>query len=541
MLIIFLLLSAVAGYAQSEVTALRWQVEFKELSRKNFEATAVLSLGSDSLNVLKLAFHPREIHSVKLREGRLKQELSFRQSNNQLLIYFRNVQLHPQSQIEISYTVDLDVRYLASQWFTGLEFWALGTSNIRESPKPTPRGLWFPEPQFGQYQLQLDVLMPRQWEIRHPYREDFTVRSEQKRGVFITAEGPFSSEGFYLAFGDLEGKSITELDRRYGLTAQTRREQKLQTARMQLKDAIRYLADHHQKVFSEAQLLKILEMRDPAEYPLSKALQMAGIETDSRHYRAFFMQFEDSLRAQVSYWDFATAGRDSSASRVLGRLWKPDSLSPLVTSLYLRNYQAEVDGYGVDSLSRAAENLIQQIQDSLQIYRLRLRYRYLASADKFMIEAASENEFTMPALFRIRLRDTTFLSPQILRVPDTLQLPLDQSPYSVNAVFWNAPVEISEEKPEMYYLSDLRYSNSTRQKRAALEELLKTQNINLLATVIGIALDFPEVGIRRKALQEVTRLNSTGRQRVQNALRDVAENDASEELRKRARSYLESE
>lgn len=160
--------------------------------------------------------------------------------------------------------------------------------------------------------------------------------------------------------------------------------------------------------------------------------------------------------------------------------------------------------------------------------KLDFSYRFLAREKKLYLTTRSSDSsgLAFPARLEAIFKDSSIFRDFCFRIlpHDTVLLDLNKAPLSLQFSYpQQPPVEIREARPELYYLYDLSKSKDPMRKREALQSLLNTKNLGLLATVIGVALDSGEEDLQLLALAEVNRLNVNGLQRLDSTLKALAQ------------------
>jgi hypothetical protein len=120
---------------------------------------------------------------------------------------------------------------------------------------------------------------------------------------------------------------------------------------------------------------------------------------------------------------------------------------------------------------------------------------------------------------------------------DTISWSLKGAPRSIYITLlprlWNL-FWLNEQRPQNYYLYDFSVSKDPVLKRRALIALLETQQANLLATVMGIAIDSGELELQLLALDKAEKLNSMGKQKLAQSIKALAEEAADVKLKQKA-------
>lgn len=529
------------SYAASGQMRLQWHWDSFPATAVKVTATLYVQPEFIANDTLSLQFAAHSIQQVRLRQGRLKQALPFRQHSNVLKVALSGVDIIPSSAVEISYRINLKHSNWKPYLYQDSSLLILSPYNLNHTAQG-PAGLWYPALANKPLYVQTDVKLPLDFDFLAPGAVQFRVQGERYHAAFRQMEAPLPSQRYYLAVGKFDqGTTARDLDKEMELSQKAKKEMVLAQTQMQLKDLDQFLRSQNKPALTDS-LVKHLSGEVPhSSHPLLNASHPwvnTGAETYYKQYAALHLLYSDSLEVQQLFWDFIARHRPLSEQRhLLDSLWSNHSALPLVTRLYARQYATSFPDTVPDSLQAAAQNLFFHIKKGGELPRGTLAISYKKGQQQFWLMPNISPVVPFPLSYRIFLRDSVVQGVALLR--DTVRLNLAQAPSNFTMEWWNAPVRIELKKPDYYWLRSLQNASSTAARREALEALLHTQNRNLLATVLGIAMDAKAPRLRLLALQNYPRLNAAGKNRLKSTLQDIAIRDSNAALRQMAGKLLQ--
>jgi hypothetical protein len=143
----------------------------------------------------------------------------------------------------------------------------------------------------------------------------------------------------------------------------------------------------------------------------------------------------------------------------------------------------------------------------------------------FSALAMSSSDSTQ-ANFNIKFNLKDTISWTLKGAPRSIYITVLPRPWNL---FW-----LKEHRPQNYYLYDFSVSKDPVLKRKALIALLETRQANLLATVMGIAIDSGDLALQLLALGKAEKLNSIGKQKLAQSIKALAEEATDVKLKQKA-------
>jgi hypothetical protein len=504
---------------------------------------------------LSLFLRNAEIDSIVLKQGRLKNKLAFVYQNDHLTVPLAAAQL-PLSTIVIFYQLHFPA-IKESPFYQNLDP-GFAINALNKTEKEAGFGLmgnFYPCPPEPHY-LDLNLKLNRALAVAHNNDVTYEVKTPQGRAYYTEAKEKVTSQDFYLIVGNLEILSDEALEEQLAYTVAQQREQSALQIETQLGNYIDYLAretnwlpttdelvsiDNNEKETNNLSGFFILEQSLPAsmqnEHLLRQLATLQATKADtfysSKLLYAFYRErIGEEWRAELLRTNF------------------PQGLEPLYFywSEYANLYMEEIGKDWTDSLSLPPDSISHtpeqaqiRVGQSLRTGRVRwpvsghLAYRYRRDTLSLVlneVDTSFSNWFNSE--LKIYTRDSSFtrslsFHPQY---QDTVLLPLPESPFNLRVEKDGFGLfNFTEDRPQAYDLFELSRAENLAVKQRALTKLLNTQNPNLLATVVSIALRSEEPLLQKKGLEQFSRLNPQGLKKVKGALDDLRQQNGNAELK----------
>lgn len=524
---------------------MRLQWHWPVFPASQVEVTATLQLHSipEVKDTLVLQFFNHYVQDIRLRQGRIKEHLPYRHEQNTLRISLAHIEHRRRSSIEINYRININDSRWQAYLHRDSSLLVLSPYNLNGGASG-PAGLWYPAPAKQALFVRTDVRVPLQWEVLAPGALQFKVRGAKYYAAFRQMEEPRFSDHYFLAVGNFEqGSTAKDLDKDMKLSEMAEEQMLQAQTQMQLKELRDFLRKQGGPLLSDT---IIKQLRGPApsvNHPLlspSHPWIASSAEAYYKQYAALQKLYPDTLEAQLLFWDFAAQHQSSSGRRrTLDSLWQAPQVPLLVTTLYARQYEEEFPPALSGVLRKEAQKLAMHLKNGGAIPQGNLRMTYKKGEQQFWLMHTLKPAVAVPFGYRIYLQDSIIEGTEVLRgAADTLRIALPQAPQSMTVEWWHAPAHITVYKPDMYWLRALQKASSAAEGREALQALLRTKNLNLLATVLGIAMESPAARIRLLALQNYSRLPAAGKLRLKSTLQNMAQEDTNAALRQMAAEIL---
>lgn len=539
-----------------------WQEEKEDWSwRAEYQAL-------DLDDTLYLALYQGQVDSVFWREGRRKQALDFGHSREGVWRLALPAKRDPRAKVEIFYRLSW-----ASLQSLGLEQGQSDYTSLRFPLDTVAPAYLFPRRSNieGLY-LRLHLLLPKDWEYGGDFNALFQVETGQGTAHYFEQKYLFPGY-FVLHFGPraaLAKAQLAQLERQVEKKPDTvyakpssdyvafiRKEAKPARLQQPALKPRRYELASRPKINQEQPQLSPGFFFYPDELPLEAQDEVLFAREQKLALR---LHDYDTNAARRAHWQYYVESLgDEWAESLLARRYRLEQWDdPLFWEAYLSRYLATFDtSYNcLDSLSFEGDQLAQTASAALStaaylnryrrpiILELRFRYHRPSGGIELIPQVSLEGEEALAVPITIywqdqnemHKRDTTIN----LRGGDTLRVATRGSP---RTAFVSLPpfsaVELSEVRPESYFLYELVKGPGLERKQAALERLLETQNPNLLATVIGVALRGEDADLQIRALEKAPFLSQDGLLKLKNSLEQKAREASREELRLLARLALE--
>ncbi len=508
---------------------------------------------SYDLEYLDLALYQAEVLEVRLSQGRLKQALEYEYSDDLLRIYLLP-DMDPRSRIYIHYRYEqasLEASPFLELLKPGFIFNAF---NLEEGQLSGVPGWLIPSYKGTYDKLRLGLQYPEGLKPGLPLEEDYEVDlGDSEQLSYYLSEEPVDLRAFYLVLGQF--RRFDPEDVLEDLAENEERLQSLKISQFEQKfqSELNFLSVSNDLLLDESYLVQ-LEALEKAALPQTflRAALPEPIAKQERAYALFLNTFSSPQEAKEQwhyYWQ-GKLGQKSWQEALQGGLSAGDRTA-FFWRIYLEAQMAQqglawsdTAGATLNESERDYLNLVEAVFEKREPLQLELSYRFKARANQlelYLAQADTNLNLNGSLSGRIILRDSTqaFRVRYQLGVADTLSLDLKESPRSIYFESENpALLQLNEERPTNYWLYDLSKAPQADQRRRALVSLLEQGNANLLATVIGVALDSGEEELQLLALSKVKELNANGRERLKSTFEALAADQANVKLMQKAQAIL---
>jgi len=445
------------------------------------------------------------------------------------------------SQVEIRYRLSLRDESLQPYLYSDSTLLVINPTALNGSGG-APNHKWYPVPILDTPQtLYTDVAVQTPARVLAPGQHTFLASGRHLRIWLWQREKTAIQSPFFIAVGTFDANNAEALWRELSLTQEAREQAALALLQERLKPLELFLQRLDKPPLSLAEKRSLLTLGEAPRHPLIDPTHphavFAAADFDLMH-RAAFMRFQDTLAAQVFMWNLVTSYQPEwLRRRIADSLFAERPTHPLVAAIYSKHYRSNMPQAWPDSLQQAGDSLALYYARSLKVPRLEIRYGFKEGSLELYTSITPAVQ--VPFSYSIYLKDTLWEGYALFnQKPDTLRIYLGESPSNVRLSTASAPVKLVDHKPDVYWLATLQSSSSPAEKSEALAALFETRNLNLLATVIGIALDEPLPALREIALKEYPRLLASGKERLQSTLQHLAQNEPEPHLRKLAQELL---
>lgn len=502
---------------------------------------------------ISLRLFGAEVDEVRLSQGRLKQALNYRFSKDTLLIQIP-FDLDKRSRIYIAYHYTWE--QLAKSPFVellepGMVFNAF---NLEEGARSGTPG-WIIPSRLGSYDmLKIGLLFPKELNPGLPLEADYEIElDESQKLIYYRSNAPIDLSAFYLVFGDFRRFDpedvLEDLQENEALLARSR----LAQFEANFQGVLTFVSHRYGQILTDENLQTLSDLEPqvaPQGFWTEGLEKQMNLDQQNKSY---------SIIASFEKGDLFTTWLQYAKGLLGAEQWRENlkkhfengDTSQLFWSYLMEDYLEEKGLSWQDSLKVSlSENQRMHLSIAKTALKrkkplnFKLSYRFKSSREgmEFYLEQPDSNVSISGSLdLRAVLKDTIIntIVPFEIGILDTVFVPISESPRSIYISPVSSPfLRFLEERPLSYWLYDLNKAPSEGQKREALIKLLEIANPNLLATVIGIALDSGEPELQLLALSRVNDLRVDGLKRLESTLKSLAKESSNVKLMQKADSLV---
>lgn len=559
LLFLVFIFSASTFKAQEKRPAVELSLTYFQVGDLSLKALIQPQVWETELRVILL--EAKNIEAYMLRAG-YREKLNFSYDGKELSFGFQTLP-HPLAKIELKYSIDEQYLQSHPNWRFLTHGFVLNGARIIESAGPNLEpGFIFPCLSDSPHHWSLNLFIPNEWNYVSPWEEEFQVQSgKQTAHYFASAKAQRSSE-IYLSAGAFEGSSARRIIAELSEILPSEEERVLKTLKENQAELLAFLATKRKAEWQDEELLELLNEAKGSEQLYLRYEMLAANRFSQSEFKLQQKLFLNSSKSvqEASQW------QEDYYRQRLGADYLDTYLHKLFTAestidahsweLYLNRYLAEVSLSLKDTSKLQDTNLRTSEREYLSTARVlwhkkakldfHLNYLYyypqramrfiLSQSDTSLLASLSiralargaEDSSTTELGFHLGLRDTLFWSLE--GAPRSMDIELIRGKWP----FYS----LNETRPESYYLYDFSKSKNPFKKRRALLALLETKNPNLLATVMGIALDSGDPELQFLALAKTEKLNVIGKQKLASSIKSIAEESTDVKLKQKAAEAL---
>lgn len=566
----FLLIFSACFYCtkaqELDINTLELSFWFDENIPQKVHARSLISLQRFNASQVQFDFYPEEINYVKLREGRLKNDLKFNQSQGKLTIETRSIPTGV-CEIEIDYFLDLDSKPIKS--FINQEQVPLGFNlgNLVAGSKVGKSGVFFPARNGDAFLLKANISMAKKINCGLPATLQYVVNQKgQYQSQFWASKNQILSEEFYLVLGDFKEFDESEFQEELEMEAISFEERLAEEAKKSMQELFAYL--NHLGIETTGknwEAKELLALESLAERNTSK-LWVKEENTNSRWAKNQFVRDQmlflkatdgDVVRASIGHLEYLTLLEGQNwRNEFLENEWEKwkegkSENQNLALTTYVLEWISKTDsssflkfvGGKQDVMLGIEWQIGQTIITNNKIPEIEIEYFYKDNKENLIILQKDTLARPIPVVYNFLVFDTQgkdlYKGSSKGTYRDTLSFPQTGAPRAVLFEYEEGfPANFAIPKSDNYDLFLYAKSENDKQKKAALYRLFETKNVNLYSTVLGIAMESKEAEIRLEAANRAEVLGVTGQFKLKTLLQDLAKFDKDPEVRKQAKMLV---
>ena len=560
----------VLGQAQSpDVEALELSIWYEGEDQSGIHARALLNVKRWDHTSVRFDFHPEQINYIKLREGRLKQDLKFTSKDGLIVVDLSGVS-GKSIQFEIDYKIDLEDEYykgIVNRKETPLSF---NLQNLFLHESLGLSGAFFPSIAQDPFVYSANISLPKGINSGTLGILDFEV--DHKNGLrtqFWKSSEAILVEDFYLIIGDFKDFDAEDFEDDYEFEEIDLRDFLVREARAEITDVLDFIKERDPSNI-------VLNMSDDevlANDSLGKLIKpflWVKKENTSRIWGSNLFEKEqllflkatggDTLRASLfhlnyisekegpkwkarflePYWKELSRDKDSASNNRLAIITKTlnwlDAFDPKCTDYFIQN----------DTLKMGGENwdIFRAIIEANVFPVVNFRYNYRDNQEWIYVDQDNNRLAPLAIPFTLYLFDVDRAREYKSRTSrvyyDTIPYPQSGAPQALLIEYDSLlPAFVTVPRSDLYDLFLFTKAPWPEHRKAALYRLFKTNNANLFSTVLGIAMDSEDGNLRLEAVKNADKLNVPGQLKLKETILQLANNDPLPEVRRYAKSLVQ--
>lgn len=545
------------SYAQVDIVQTEVSIWVKSLPAQQMEGQVTLELlALEDIHQIILNKRSCTINWVRKKEGRLKEKLNIREAGSNLIIQ-EPLKKGEQLQVVIRYQYklkDLDELYVTNK----AEQLVLNPVNL-DTDNPERGAIFYPCIEGDKSQLNLNITAPKKLVVGYLGELEFSTNNGDDTYSYYTKTGAeYFPHQLFITIGTPSSFKKTEMEDKLEIAGraldkvnleQELKMRELDLAKMELQKIRDDLNGIEGFTGYKANDEEVKSIDSLAE--LSSPLFFLGYEDIPNHYSRHRFDLEKQ------YLIKATGGNSDKASdlhfeyygKLEGLDWKRETI---ISKFNNRASDSLIEkrlmGYYVDLwLGEKTDSIFLNFGDSLKAKRVlpyvKVDYRYRNGYQNLWVSQDTMKAplylipFTAAAQTRNGIIGKNVVTKAAYR--DTILIAVEESPQAVWVHFGDYfPGDVTENRPDIYNLYDLRNAESDEEKGKALERLMQAKNKNLVSTAIGIALDDPSIALKLKALKQAQNLNKPGQLKLKSTLIRLAYGDYNAEIKAKAQELV---
>jgi hypothetical protein len=532
------------GQKQSSSVELNWS--YNEGGDQYFEAWIRPAIRSGEVCYwLKSA----EVISVRRSEGRLKENLNFSQESGKTCIILPK-NFTARSRIYIGYKMTKE-SFESSPFISLLHpGFVLNALNIDNAQGQGELGLLIPAPiskSFASCRLSLSV--DQTLPVSSPWDLEYQLNDITEKTLFFYQKNAFDLSHFHLTVGDFNTVDPEQAMEEIAFQKQTAEDAQIENFSKSHLAMIEFIAQDLNRLFTRERLLELSSAKAAILKPELPRYSDLNESKEELKIKMSLVQEHYPAKWQYKWAEFWQQRLDPLEwQRVLEQRKEKEDSSLIFWDYYLQAYLAETGLSWADSnkWNGKAEGRMMNAKYFIKrrkVLDLAISYQMQAAENKLYIHINRVDSLPLALSFSakafLRLSKDSIQQEKRIRAKDTITWSLTESPIVVYVQddSWGL-FNYVESRPLNYLLYDLSKAPNPGLKEDALLELLATENPNLLAMVIGVALDTGDPELQHLALNRVTDLQTNGKARLKTTLQEIAANSEDVKLKQKATQLL---
>ena len=494
------------------------------------------------------------VTDVRLSEGRLKESYRFEHKGNVLTIYDLSLKAGERITLFFDYYILPDIDQDNRLFLESEDLLVLNPEKLRNGRNSARIvGSFYPAIPADASELLVDISLPADHKSKLPGAMEFQTNNQDGSfSHYWRSDKPVDPEDFFLMAGDFESLQGSTLPAY--LAEQERNQIALHANKLRrtLEPVLDYLNFSNQ--LKDEEMLNIdriarqglsgfyLNANDVNSPPYSFQLEQAGF--------LYYYHF-DTIKASRGHLDYylQICGEDWSQD-LLEKYWgnfEQQSSNDQLLTLHLAKqtwFRQNAWASQIDS-SMAVRKFWQAMERSREPPVISLDYSFKYKDKAQYINFAQDTNlaqvYKIPLqVLMVRNGDSSYSYHWISSAAGALTFDEPSPPQYVEASFGEYfPGMVMERRPESHYLYQLSNTEDEVEKRRALQVLFKTDNPNLFATILGIAMRDDDREMRAAALNRVDQVNEVGLMKLRSTITDLSEHDPDTANRQLAKAIAE--
>lgn len=519
------------------------------------KATAKLEIKvSKKTNSISLQASNLLITEVRLSEGRLKESFKFEHKGNILTVFGVKLDAGEEVTLFFDYYILPDIDQLKRLSLESENLLVLNPDKLRGSKSSSNvAGSFYPALPSDASELLVDISVPESYKSKLPGQMEFQTNNQDgSYSHYWRSSAPVNPEDFYLMAGDFESLQGASLNKYLNEQEDNQIAHHAAQLRKHMEPVLDYLSLDNK--LSNEELLNIdrlsragmtgfyLNAEDVHSPPYSFQLEQASFLYNFRF---------DTTRASKEHLDYylQICGEDWTQD-LLDSHWdnyESQSSKNQELTIYLAKkiwFQQNPWTKNMDSV-KIDKGFWKKMQISREPPVLQLdytfKYKDKAQFIDFIQDTNLAPSYTIPLeLLTVINGDSSYSYHWISGASGSLTFASPTPPQYVEASFGEYfPGMVMERRPESHYLYQLSNTTDNVEKQRALQLLFNSENPNLFATIVGIAMRDPDRRLRAEALNRVDLVNEIGLMKLRPTIIELSETDPDTANRLLAKAIVE--
>ncbi len=496
------------------------------------------------------------VQSIERVESPLKSKLIIRPKGDSLII--RSSQLLIAGKVYrwlVKYQIDLGLSSYSNYVINTDNLIAFNSFNVNRSGGHGNAGMFFPSLRRDDFVLKLNLSVTKGKSISTNGRLSFVVDiSKTREAQFWNGTQAAKASDFYLVIGSLEEEDEEEIEQELLLADITLRKVKIAQSKEWLYPTLEFY-DLDPTHLSDSEYVLVDSLSNIGYAPFFVSAEELGTDTASYALEQALLLYlldGDTVKASQQQWEKYNEKRSAQwQETVLGEKWKrweqlPLWQKPRVLDFRLQQWVINNENlFGAMDIAQLDTVLFQPMKQSLQFPTVHFSYRYVGGDTAMYVHYNQDTShapvYWLPAQVKLYSSDgEIFFHTLVLKeAKGKIKVPYPNAPSYADVNFGSDFMgNFTQTKPDVYNLFLLNNGEQAHERKAALQALILTQNVNLKSTILDIALSDSDEEIVLMALANTEGLNIFGITKLEAILKQLSKQSTTPQIKEKAQKLV---